>query len=144
LPQNKTVFWRVRAKTSDVMGPWSAVWSFTTGNPPGVPVLLSPPNGALIRRTTLLFDWKDSTLPPETLFKEYAIQVDDDKDFSSPVVDTTTAPGDLGDSDLALDFALPANSKFYWRVKAVNTVNGMDHSSGWSAIWSFRTVLLAP
>jgi hypothetical protein len=145
LPQNKTLYWRVRAKTSAVTGPWSLKWSFKTGNPATVPVLAAPANNALVKDYTPTLNWKDSTIPSGTTFKHYEIQLDDNKEFASPEVYTTTV-GDRTDSDFTPGSDLASNSRFYWRVRAVNTVTstGQDHTSGWSTIWSFRTVILAP
>jgi hypothetical protein len=139
LPQNKTLYWRVRAKTSAVTGLWSVKGSFQTGNPASAPVLAAPANGILVKDYTPLFNWGNSTVPAGTSFKHYRLQVDDDQDFSSTVLDTTTTISEFTPlSDLV------SNTKYYWRVRAVNTVNGIDHVSGWSPVWSVRTVIQAP
>lgn len=143
LPQNKMLFWRVRAKTSSVVSPWSAKWMFKTGNPPSVPVLSSPANGVLVRDYTPPFNWSNAALPTGTSFKYYELQVDDNKEFSSPAAHTTT-PDDIADSDFTPISDLASNTKFYWRVRAVNTMDSVDHVSGWSPVWSFRTVIAAP
>jgi hypothetical protein len=140
LLQNKLLYWRVAAKTSAVTGPWSSpAWDFTTGNPASVPVLVSPANNLLSKDYTPLFNWNDSTAPLGTSFKQYELQVDDNADFTSPVINTATAVSEFTPpSDLA------SNTKFYWRVRAVNTVGLVDHFSGWSAVLSFRTVIDVP
>lgn len=144
LPQNRTIYWRVRAKTAAVSSPWSAKGSFTTGNPPSVPVLVAPTPGTLSGDYTPRFDWKSSTLPVGTTFKQYEIQVDDHKEFTSPEIDSTTELHDLADSDFTPISALMPNTKYFWRVRAVNTVGAEEHVSGWSPVWSFRTKIAAP
>lgn len=136
LPQNRDLLWRVRAKTSAVNSPWSVKGTFKTGNPPSVPVLVAPVNGILSKDYTPRFNWNNSTLPSGTMFKHYELQVADNNQFTSRVIETTTAISEFTPlSDLA------SNTKFYWRVRAVNTDN---HTSGWSPVWSFRTALQAP
>jgi hypothetical protein len=89
-------------------------------------------------------NWDNSKLPGVTTFKHYEILVDDNTDFSSLVIGATTTAGDLSDSDFTPLSDLASNTKYYLRLRAVNTVNGQDHTSGWSAYRSFRTVLLSP
>ncbi len=138
-PQNKTLYWRVQAKTSVVSSPWSVTWSFKTGNPPSVPGLSSPSNGSLAKTYAPTFNWKDSTVPAGTVFKHYQIQVDDTPGFTSTVIDTTTIVSDFTPlADLA------SNTKFYWRVRTFNSFDGSEHYSGWSSVWSLRTVILEP
>lgn len=149
LPQNKTLFWRVRAKSPAVSSPWSVKGSFKTGNPPGVPVLVAPTHNALVKNYTPKFDWKNSTIPTGTTFKHYEFQWDDNSGFSSPESATTTL-GDRLNSDFTPETSLASNTKFYWRVRAVNTVvnpvtsTEEEHVSGWSPVWSLRTVVSAP
>lgn len=143
LPQNKTLFWRVRPKTPAVKGPWSATWSFLTGNPPSVPALVAPLDNALIKDYTPTFDWNNSKLPAGTTFKHYEIQWDEDPLFASPETNTTT-PGDLTDSDFTPGSDLLSNQKYYWRVRAINILGLNEYTSGWSAVWSFRAAIPAP
>ncbi len=139
LPQNQSLHWRVRAKNTLVLGAWSASLSFTTGNPPTVPVLVAPTINLLVQDYTPLLNWNNSTSPNGTAFKQYEVQVDDNNDFSSPEVASTPTASDFTP---ATDLA--SNTKYYWRVRAVNTVAGpQDHFSGWSTVWYFRTVILA-
>jgi hypothetical protein len=86
-------------------------------------------------------DWGNSTLPSGTIFKHYQIQVDVNSDFSSPLIDATTANGDRADSKFTPVSDLAPNTIYYWRVRAFNT---NDHVSSWSAVRFFRTALLPP
>ena len=139
LPRNTTLYWRVNAKNSVSASPWSEIWSFVTGNPPSVPVLVAPGNNALVRDYTPMLDWNNSTVFMGATLDRYEIEVDDDTDFSSPVItDTQTVSDYTPISDLA------SNTQYYWRVRAVGTFNSNEHISAWSAIRSFRTALLPP
>lgn len=136
LPAKTLLYWRVRAKLSATKySAWSSVFTFTTANPPSVPVLVSPANGALLTNLTPTLDWSDSTVPAGTTFSHYQLQLDDNSDFLSTILDTN-----LGVSTLAMG-PLNSNMRYYWRVRAWNT-NG-DYSA-WSAVRSFREAILAP
>lgn len=142
LPQNKTLYWRVRSKSSTLTSGWSPKQTFKTGNPPSVPVLVAPALDALVNDYTPLFNWNNSTVPSVGTFKQYEIQVDDNNDFSSPEVDTTTTP--VTESQYTHGLDLASNTKYFWRVRAVQTIDGNDHFSGWSKVWSFRAAIPAP
>ena len=136
LPANTTLYWRVRAKLSSFKySVWSSPFSFTTGNPPSVPGLLSPSNGQLLTNLTPTLDWADSTVPSGVSLDHYQLQVDDSSDFSSPVIDTITVVSEY------VTGTLDTNTKYFWRVRAWGS-NG--HSSGWSVVRNFREAMLAP
>jgi uncharacterized repeat protein (TIGR02543 family) len=140
LPSGQTLFWRVRARFGAVYGGWSDVWDFSTGNPPSVPALLLPANNALSATYTPRLDWRVVTVPLNTTFDRYELQVDDDPAFGSPL--TVDVPG-LANHEYTIPApdALDPNTRYYWRARAWNTVG--DYSA-WSAAWSFRTVMLPP
>lgn len=144
LPANKTLYWRVRALGANGPSRWSVKWSFLTGSPPSIPVLVAPNNGALIRNYTPTFDWSNAKVPTGTAFKTYEIEVDDDKDFSSSVIHAYTELNDGSDSRYTHDIALDPNTRYYWRVRAIGSLNGNDHFSAWSPVWSVRTAVLPP
>jgi len=144
LPAKTKLYWRVRATGPNGPSSWSTKWSFTTGNPPSVPVLVLPALNALVKDYTPFLDWNNSTLPANTTFKYYQIQINDSNNFSSPLIDATATPGDIADSDYTPISDLAHNTKFYRRVRAVNTVNGIDHFSAWSKVWYFRVIVDAP
>lgn len=141
LPGGMMLYWRVKANGANPSD-WSEVRSFTSGNPPSVPVLLSPANNALITNYTPCVDWAMSLVPPGAPdFREYGIQVDDDPDFSSPAIEVGI--GGQGFHMYCVDEShkLAPNTKYYWRVNAWN-VN--SEYSGWSAVRSFRTAVTPP
>ena len=50
----------------------------------------------------------------------------------------------IGDSKFTPGSDLNSNTKYYWRVRAVNDVSSVEHVSGWSKVWSFRAAMLPP
>jgi predicted phage tail protein len=80
------------------------------------------------------------TLPAGTTFKNYQLQVDDNADFSSPVIDNISITNRTT-VQFQTSIPLAQNTKFYWRVKAFNTD---DEESNWSTVWTIRTVVSAP
>ena len=139
LPVSSTLYWRVQTKGANGPSLWSAsppVWSFTTGNPPSIPVPLSPANNSLTTSyNPPIFSWKPSTAPSGTTFDHYQIQIATDSAFSTPTADTTTTP--TYPSSLTLN----PNITYYWHVRAYNTIGDF---SGWSATWSLRAAMLPP
>ena len=138
LPKNTLLYWRVLTKGTNGPSAPSEVRTFHTPVlPPPTPVLTLPATNALVTDTTPAFTWKPVVMPVGTTFQNYILQVDDSADFGSPVVNetalvtTTFTPG----TDLA------TNTKFYWRVRAVNSSGEM---SNWSAVWTLRAALLPP
>jgi len=144
LPAKTKLYRRVQAAGPNGPSLWSDTWSFTTGNPPSVPVLASPALNALVKDYTPLLNWGNATLPANTTFKHYQVQVDDNSDFSSPVIDSTTTPADISDSDFTPISDLDHNTKFFWRVRAVNTVDAIDNFSAWSPARYFRVIVDTP
>ena len=132
---NMTYHWRVRAIGSFGTGDWASA-SFTTPNPPPAPGLLTPASNALVTDTTPTFDWKDVTAPIGTTLDHYQIQVATDAAFTAPLVD----------ADVVLSTFTPLNEfdpnmKYFWRVRAVNT---LGHMGAWSKLSYFRSAILPP
>jgi predicted phage tail protein len=131
LPQNKTIYWRVRANGANGPSLWT-VGTFKSANPPSTPTLVSPAIGAVSKTLTPKLDWSNSTLPAGTIFKQYELQVATNTAFSGAAVY-------LVDDRMMSDYTLPAliaKTRYYWRVRAVN----MDeHESNWSSRWYFTT-----
>jgi predicted outer membrane repeat protein len=138
LPANTLFYWRVRAKVSGAYGDWSEVWTFTTGNPPSIPVLQVPADNALVSGPSPLFDWKDSTVSGGATFDHYQIQIAADAAFTSILHDHDLAGVvNSQDSDAVLN---PATT-YYWRVRSF-ALNG-DYSA-WSTARKARIKLDAP
>jgi hypothetical protein len=90
--------------------------------------LLSPANEVKTSDTTPIFDWSDVTDPSGVT---YSLQVDDNADFSSPIVSKEGLTAST--YTLTKDEALPKGT-YYWRVEAVD---GAGNTAGWTAPFSF-------
>src|ERR1041385_8984421 len=131
LANNTTYYWRVNAKNSGGTSNWSTIWSFTTVPlPPPAPTLASPVSGSTKQPTTLTASWIVSTGA-----SSYHLQLSTSAAFTTVSVDDSTLTSvsrQVG--------SLANNTTYYWRVNAKNS----GGTSGWSSIWSFTTVPLAP
>ena len=130
---NKIYYWRARAIGSFGTGDWASS-TFMTPNPPPAPGLLVPAANALVTDYSPVFDWKDVTAPTGTTLDHYQIQVASTAAFVTPVVDENV---------IASTFTpltdLQPNTKYYWRVRAVNT---LGHMGAWSQARYFRSAIL--
>jgi len=91
---------------------------------PDAPTLSLPANGSTSNDNTPLFDWNDPTYA-----YRYHLIVDDNSDFSSPVVEQT----DLSSSSYTYNNILH-NGTYYWKVRAKNIINTWGQ---WSDTCSF-------
>jgi len=132
LPANTTFYWRVRARAGGTLSPWSEIRNFRTANPPRTPVLRLPLNGSILKDATPLLDWTQSIVPIGTTFDHYQVQLDDNSNFSSPVLDVNI--NDLTDHQYVVPFNLTANTRYYWHVRAWNSAG--DYST-WSVTRGF-------
>jgi bacillolysin len=136
LPADTHLWWRVKTNGPNGPSAWTSAWSFTTGNPPTVPLQITPANNALVTDYTPILDWKPSTIAVGTILGYYEVQVDDDPAFGS--LDYNA--GVTGDA-IEVTPDLAAGTKYYWRVRAFNTDS--DYSA-WSLVRYFRTPFAAP
>jgi hypothetical protein len=139
LPEGKKLYWRVKA---DGANPslWSTTWHLTTPKPPSIPTLVYPIDNRLITHYTPTFDWRNSTLLRGIEFGYYQIQVANSANFLTPEIDIV----DLTDrtvSEYTLVTELIPNTKYYWRVRAFNS---LGHYSTWSKVQTFRAAILPP
>ncbi|MBI3242450.1 MAG: family 16 glycosylhydrolase [Chloroflexi bacterium] len=131
LPRNTLLFWRVRANGPGGPSAWSRVRHFFSANPPGVPALLAPPNGANVSNQPLL-DWNDVT-PAATY---YEVQISTDQNFT-----TVLGRGQGGKVNLSqyTPEAALGSGTFYWQVRAVSGgADGGMQFSQWSAVRRFN------
>lgn len=133
LAHSTTYFWRITANNllgSTISTP--AIASFTTISlPPGTFSLIAPADGQTGVAVTPTFSWQ-----PAQYGEAYTIQVDNDADFSSLIIDATTSL-----TTFTPAFALAPDTTHYWRVIASNPL-GMAPSGPVSQ--SFVTVVLPP
>ena len=139
LQRKTTFYWHVQTKGDNGPSEWSDDCSFISANPPTTPALVLPANNALVPNDLPLFKWSVVTIPPPTVFQYYHLLVDDNPDFSSPVIDERIP--DRLNPQYQTTIPLAHNTKFYWKVNAVNTDN---EESNWSAVRYFRTKIDPP
>ncbi|MGB8982839.1 MAG: tandem-95 repeat protein, partial [Anaerolineales bacterium] len=139
LPAGTLLYWKVRTKWAGGYSPWSEARMLITARPPSVPTLVSPATNALVTNYSLKLDWNNSTVPagaPD--FQHYQIQVATDLDFEE--IDTIYL-----ETRTVSEFIPPvpwtANTKYYWRVRAVNA---LGQYSTWSLVRSLRAAMAAP
>jgi hypothetical protein len=128
-----TYYWRVSAQNKAGNSGYSEPFSFTTiVSEPGVPVLVSPSNGATAQPLTVALDWSDVSTA-----KGYQLQVSLDTSFATTVID---------ESNITISqYSVPSGTLingtwYYWRVKADNA----GGNSSFSAPFSFRTIMASP
>lgn len=116
-PAATQIFWKVTANNdlgSTPSTPVSA--SFTTiSDPPGAFSLNLPADNAMGAALTPNFTWTSSPLA-----EEYRIRIDDNADFSSPIVDFTTTL-----ATFVPGAPLAPNTQHYWTVTAINPIGSV-------------------
>ena len=126
LPKGMTLYWRVQTKGANGPSAWSSIRSFTSANSSSTPVLSLPASNALIKDYLPLFKWSAVTMPLNTFFGFYRLQVDDNSDFSSPVLDDTSVTDRLTPQFQAVT-PLAQNTKYVIPGNAdLVTVLGLD------------------
>ena len=130
LANSTTYYWRANATKAGGTSAWSAAWSFLTISPTGVPVLLSPANGAVDQPTSLNLSWQ--AVGGAT---SYTVQVSIVPNFTSFVF----VQSGIASTSQAVN-GLANSTKYYWRVNAASG----SGTSAWSAVWNFTTIPLPP
>lgn len=132
LGNSTTYYWRVCATNAGGTSGWSTAYYFTTSaSGPGVPVLVSPPNGANNQAVSISFTWNQASGATS-----YALQVSTDSTFVAPSLyyQSGLAYASVGIGGLA------NNTTYYWRVCATNGVG----IGAWSATNNFSTIQAIP
>ncbi len=128
--------WKVIATDLAGNSSESAPWTITV-NPlkPGTPVLVSPVSGYMVNDEKVDFELTWKTVPYAAT---YNILVDDDPLFKSPV---SGYPMSISGTSYKITDLLPLdNTKYYWKVQAVNSAG----ISLWSAYRYFTVDRTAP
>jgi len=148
-------YWYWRVKTVDGAG-LESDWStsqpidqrFKVDTPPAPPTSGFSPTGE-IKTTTPLLQWDAGSDPDGDLPEEmwYYVQLDDDADFSSPLIDPGLGqPGqaqhgvtakDTTEFQVQASIGLQVGVTYYWRVQTVNGTAANPMASEWSEIQSF-------
>ena len=98
------------------------------------PTLLSPANGSTTCDRTPYLDW---TKVSAATAVHYQLQVDNNADFSSPMVSKTW----VSYSYYTVTSSLSYGSTYYWRVRSVD---GTGNKCAWTAPWSFKVARTGP
>ncbi|MCP4581781.1 MAG: hypothetical protein GY839_09185 [candidate division Zixibacteria bacterium] len=117
-----TFYWHIRAFDGIVWSDYTATWDFSA-SVPEVPQLTSPPNGNESSTDPPTFAWQ--TADGAT---SYTIQVDNNSDFSSPIIDI----GGLSTNSFTPAAPLGEDT-YYWHISA----EGDFGNSSFSASFSF-------
>jgi Leucine-rich repeat (LRR) protein len=147
LPNNRTIYWRVRGKVNDAYQDWSPRYRFQSSNAPSTPSIISPANNVVTTSYKPKLTWGSISLPTGTAFEKYELQIALDLEFTQPVlthfITTQSTRSYLVDKDPAnADQALlKPNTKYFWRVRAFNRL--MQYSN-WSSTRSIRSAMLPP
>jgi hypothetical protein len=136
---NTTYYWQVRAMDTGLRkSAWSIVSSVYVGainTFQQTPVILiTPSNNYSVNFTTITFDWDDLIYPGKTI-SNYELQISTDINFgiinysSSPIVSS------------AVITSINPNKKYYWRVRAKNTLGSY---SAYSLTRNFTIDTISP
>ncbi len=116
-------YWRVLSTNATGSSAYTSIWNVNVIAPPplpGTPTLISPANGSGTSDTTPSFDWSDASDATG-----YEILIDNNSDFSSPTISTTTTTSDYTATTLAL-------GTYYWKVRGTNVTGAGSYSASWS------------
>ncbi len=102
-------------------------WQYRT---PAIPELTNPVDGYTCAETDFTLHWSEANYADY-----YYVQVDDDNDFTSPIVNEIGVHG----TELLVE-DLDLSTTYFWRVQGSNS----DGQGSWSDTWSFTTVQSAP
>jgi Leucine-rich repeat (LRR) protein len=140
LPPNKTIYWRVSVYKNGNYDPWMPTHTFRSANPPSKPAPLSPSNNSLSTDYKPKLTWSQSSLPVGTTFEHYQLQIAPDTSFETVVLNHFGSKRAQPSYTLPLGVLQP-DTKYFWRVRASNT---LGHPSDWSKTFSIRTAMLPP
>jgi len=93
---------------------------------PAAPTLIGPADGTMTTDTTPTLSWNAVANAGQ-----YRLQVDNNADFSSPVVNQLRTTTDFTPG------AALARQGYFWRVISVNNSGGCNQPGGSSLIWAF-------
>jgi hypothetical protein len=132
LENEKTYYWRVRARNAGGDGVWSEVWSFTTipAAPESV-ALIAPQNNERGVSVNPVLSW--SGMESATTY-EFAIATD--SQMSRMVVHDSALASPFD----TLEVSLENGTDYYWHVRG----NNAGGHGPWSDVWSFRTEVATP
>ena len=126
LENNNWYYWRVRGINDNHVGKWSETRTFKTHREaPSTISLVYPKDGADNKPADIQFEWEHVNLSTE-----YVLMVDDGPNFPNPIIHDSVQQNTYLSND-----ELENDSRYYWRVKALNK----NVPGDWSLIYSFTT-----
>lgn len=133
LLDSQTYYWRLSSSDGIAWSDWSPTLHFYSLHQLAAPELLAPDHG---------FRTNYATVPPALSWSEvsgaahYQVHVSTSTLFSTRLIDQLTAAGNL-----SFPFPQLPDGKYYWRVRAVDSVGV---KGAWSQYRSFKVDTLAP
>ena len=119
-------YWRAWLECGEIQGPYTKVWSFTTGSGGTLlpsPTLLSPGNGNAVPSTKVTLQWE--SVPGAVEYRPWWHDISESAYYYDYVNSTQKTPFS----------SLNANATYEWGVRARN-----DYGWGaWSVVWQFTT-----
>jgi titin len=132
LSNNTTYYWRVNSTNAGGTGGWSVKNSFATiVATPSSPTLVLPLNQAANQPVSLTLAW--TAVSPVT---SYSLQISTDSTFATATIFSQTG---LTSTSQVVN-GLSNNTKYFWRVNAINAAG----TGAWSSVSCFTTVIAAP
>lgn len=133
LLDGQTYYWRLSSFDGVTWSDWSNTLHFYSRYPLPAPELLTPDNGLKTNHITAppTLSW---TEVPEAAY--YQVHISTSYLFSTKIINHKTDPGVL-----AFDFPLLPDGKYYWRVRAFDSVGV---KGAWSEYRFFKVDTLAP
>ncbi|HAP36766.1 MAG TPA: hypothetical protein DCQ28_12825 [Bacteroidetes bacterium] len=134
LANSTTYYWRVRAKNSGGNSDYTIARMFTTII--STPLIISPINNAINQSVSISLKWK--AVP---FVDVYHVQVSTDSVFSSTFIyNSDVLPLNAQDTQVVVIDGLANNTKYFWRVNALNAAS----TSLFSSRYLFTTITTVP
>jgi hypothetical protein len=141
---NHKWYWKVRARDPNhsALSDWSNndyFWVLSPGSAPPAPTLIDEPNftgGGTDNE--IILEWYPET-DPDGHAVQYQVWVDDDKDFTDPIVhdsDWTSEGALCNATKCSWTITVASCTEWWWRVKARDAVDFLQ--SGWSTTDYFK------
>ncbi|MEQ8524130.1 T9SS type A sorting domain-containing protein [Gracilimonas sp.] len=127
LPPDLTLYWRIKAVSTDQESDWSETFSFTTSENSSMPddiVMISPADLAEDQPLEITFSWNS-----DVFADEYEFQLDEADTFTSPFATYT------GTDTAYTSATLSSGTTYYWRVRALSDYGEV----AWGDVFSFTT-----
>lgn len=136
LEPNTTYYWRITAGNGVGKSDWTEAMSFTTDDGslqvPDIPELQTPENNSTDQNLAPMLFWR-----PLQDIDSYDVQVSINENFTELTLNENVK---YNMYQFMEENRLQAGTKYYWRVRAVNTVG----KSKFSDPWNFTTKLVPP